>query len=220
MFEFIKNLIIDFIYPPTCPVCHEIIDERGGFCMNCAKKILRMNYKKNPAPPIDKVFCIMNYREGARDYLLELKFQNNLSVVPTLKNILLSVADNTELKKFLSQADIVTFVPAHEKRLAERGFDVNDLIFRDFFTAQNIPIKNFLIRSKNTQKLFELNPEQRMEEMHDAFSSVENISIADKNILIADDIYTTGATTSSCAKVLKSLGAKKIFVLAYSSDGD
>ena len=228
MFEFIKNLIVDFIYPPTCPICHEIMDERNKICDKCAEdilknldeKFLRMNYKKNPAPPVDKIFCIANYREGAREFLLKLKFENDLSVVPVLKNILLSVSDNAELKKFLSQADIVMFVPAHKKRLEERGFDVNDLIFKDFFTAQNISIKNLLIRSKNTQKLFDLNPDKRIEEMRNAFTAIENISIVDKNILIADDIYTTGATTSSCAKILKSLGAKNIFVLAYSSDGE
>ena len=221
MFEFIKNLIVDFIYPPTCPICHEITDERNKICDRCFKeKFLRMNYKKNPAPPVDKIFCIANYREGAREFLLKLKFENDLSVVSVLKNILLSVSDNAELKKFLSQADIVMFVPAHKKRLEERGFDVNDLIFKDFFTAQNISIKNLLIRSKNTQKLFDLNPDKRIEEMRNAFTAIENISVVDKNILIADDIYTTGATTSSCAKILKSLGAKNIFVLAYSSDGE
>ena len=228
MFEFIKNLIVDFIYPPTCPICHEIMDERNKICDKCAEdilknldeKFLRMNYKKNPAPPVDKIFCIANYREGAREYLLKLKFENDLSVVPVLKNILLSVSDNAELKKFLSQADIAMFVPAHKKRLQERGFDVNDLIFKDFLSAQNISIENLLIRSKNTQKLFELNPDQRKAEMQNAFTAIENISVVDENILIADDIYTTGATTSSCAEVLKSLGANKIFVLAYSSDGD
>lgn len=220
MIEFIKEFIITFFYPPTCPICHEIVEERDSFCMNCAKKFLRMNYKKNPAPPVDKIFCIANYREGAQEYLLKLKFENNLSVVPILKNILFYVADNIELKKFLSQVDIAMFVPLHAERLKERGFDQNDLIFRDFLTAQNISIENLLIRSKNTQKLFDLNPEERLKMMGDAFSAVENISVAGKNILIADDIYTTGATTSSCAKILKSLGANKIFVLAYSSDGE
>lgn len=220
MFEFIKEFIVTFFYPPICPICHKIIEERDGFCENCAKKFLRVNYKKEPAPLIDKIFCIANYREGAREYLLKLKFENDLSVVPILKNILFHVADNTELKKFLSQVDIATFVPLHAKRLEERGFDQNDLIFRDFLTAQNISIENLLIRSKNTQKLFDLGAKERLKMMEDAFSAVENISVIGKNILIADDIYTTGATTSSCAKILKSFGANKIFVLAYSSDGE
>lgn len=220
MFEFIKEFIVTFFYPPTCSVCHEIIEERNDFCKNCAKKILRMNYKKNPVPPIDKIFCVANYHEGAREYLLKLKFESDLNVVPILKNILFYVADNTELKKFLSQVDIAMFVPLHAERLEERGFDQNDVIFRDFLTAQNISIENLLIRSKNTQRLFDLGAEERLKIMEDAFSAVENISVAGKNILIADDIYTTGATTSSCAKILKSLGANKIFVLAYSSDGE
>lgn len=228
MFEFIKNFIVDFIFPPTCPICHEIVEERNSLCEQCEKNILqsignnffRMNYKLETTEILEKVFCIANYRDGAREFLLNLKFNNNLSVIPVLKNILLSVANNDELKKFLSQVDIVMFVPQHEERFKERGFDPNDLIFHEFFDAQNIPIEKLLIRSKNTQKLFDLNPAERLAMMSDAFTAAENISVVGKNILIADDIYTTGSTVSACAKVLKENGAKKIFVLAYSSDGD
>ena len=54
--------------------------------------------------------------------------------------------------------------------------------------------------------------------MLDAFEIVEGKNLQGKKILIADDIYTTGATTSECAKVLKNFGAKEIFVLAFASD--
>ena len=202
MWEFIKTTLIYLIFPPMCPVCREIVDERGELCENCSKKIFRLDYKKNPPEILEKVFCITKYREGTQKMLHRLKFDKDLRFLPTLKKILNSVSKNSELKNFLAQVDIATFVPLHTERMAERGYNQTDLIFRDFLTEKNIPIENLLIRSKFTKKLFDLSPDER------------------KKVLLVDDIYTTGSTTSECAQVLKNFGAEEIFVLAFSSDGD
>ena len=218
MWDFIKTTLKYLIFPPMCPVCRELVDEYGKICEGCTEKIFRMNYIKNSPDILEKVFCITKYRGGTQKMLHRLKFDGDLKFLPTLKKILTVAAKNSELKNFLSMIDVATFVPLHAERLSERGYNQTDLIFRDFLTAENIPIENLLIRSKFTQKLFNLNPDERKEVLHDAFSAVENIDVQDKKILLLDDIYTTGATTSECAKVLKSCGAEKIFVLAFSSD--
>lgn len=221
MWDFIKTTLIYLIFPPLCPVCREIVDERGELCEDCAKKIFRLEYLKDFPKILEKVFCVTKYREGSQKMLHRLKFEKSLKFLPTLKKILNVAAEkNSELKNFLSQIDVATFVPLHEERFAERGYNQTDLIFRDFLTAQNIPIENLLIRSKPTQKLFNLNADERKKVLKDAFSAVENIDVREKKILLVDDIFTTGATTSECAQVLKNLGAKEIFVLAFSSDGD
>ncbi|MBR6012615.1 MAG: ComF family protein [Selenomonadaceae bacterium] len=220
MWEFIKTTLSYLIFPPMCPVCRKIIDERWELCEKCKEKIFRLDYKKNKPDILKEVFCITNYRAGSQKILHRLKFENDLKFLPTLKKILTVSATNSELKNFLSQIDVAVFVPLHEKRMAERGYNQTDLIFRDFLTAENIPIENFLIRSKFTQKLFSLNQDERKEVLKDAFSATEDIDVKGKNILILDDIYTTGSTVSECAKVLKKFGAKEIFVLAFSSDGN
>lgn len=219
MWNFIKMLIF-FIFPPLCPVCHEIVDERGEFCEECMKKIFRLDYLKNSPEILDKVFCMTKYRNGTQKFLHRLKFQSDLKILPTVQKILKFVEENRELENFLSQIDVATFVPLHKERFLERGYNQTDLIFRDFLTAKNIPIENFLIRSKFTQKLFDLNAEERKKVLQGAFSAEKNIDLKGKKILLADDIFTTGATTSECAKILKNLGAAKVFVLAFSSDGN
>ena len=80
--------------------------------------------------------------------------------------------------------------------------------------------ENLLIRKKSTPRLFKFNSVERKKILQDAFEIVEGKNLQGKKILIADDIYTTGATTSECAKVLKNFGAKEIFVLAFASDSD
>lgn len=220
MWDFIKTTLIYLIFPPLCPVCREIVDERGELCENCAKKIFRLNYIEDRPAILKKVFCITKYREGSQKMLHKIKFDRDLKFLPTMKKILNSAAKNPELKNFLSLIDVATIVPLHEERFSERGYNQTDLIFKDFFMAQNISVENFLIRTKSTQKLFNLNADERKKVLENAFSAVENIDVKNKKILLVDDIFTTGATTSECAEVLKNLGAKEVFVLAFSSDSN
>ena len=66
--------------------------------------------------------------------------------------------------------------------------------------------------------LYNLNPQERLQELVDAFAIAEGAQIEGKHILLLDDIYTTGATMSACAKVLKNANAADIYGLAFASD--
>ncbi len=216
--NFIFQAIIDFIFPPICPICKDISDERGEICEDCAEKILKPGEYKNPPVPIDKVFRLTKYRGGTRDMLRRIKFTNDLNSLPAFKSISARAAKIEDVQKFLSGTDFAVYVPLNEKRLNERGYNQTELIFEDFLKSEKIPVENILIRTKDTKPLYNLNPEERKSTVSGAFSAVEGIDLTGKKILIADDIFTTGATTSECAKVLKNLGAEKIFVLAFASD--
>lgn len=217
MLDFIKTTLIYLIFPPLCPVCKEIVDERGEFCPDCIKKILFMGYEKNFHEILDGVFCLTKYHGGTQNLLLKLKFEKKLSALPPLKKILSEVSEREDLKKFISQSDLAIFVPLHEERLKERGYNQTDLIFRDFLTEKNLPVENFLIRKKATPKLYKLDSSERKKILDDAFEVVEGANLNGKKILLLDDIYTTGATASECARVLKKHGAEKVFVLTFAT---
>lgn len=214
IFKNIWDTLIYLIYPPVCPFCKKIVDERGQICDSCLEKIYRLDNDKK----FGEVFIITKYREGTRNFLRKLKFDNDVEVLPAIKKVLDEVKNNPKLEKFISQAEIATFVPLHEKRLQERGYNQTELIFQDFFVEKNLPSENFLIRHKSTPKLYSYNPEERKKIVQDAFSLVEGVNIQGKKILLVDDIFTTGATVTECAKVLKDNGAEKIFIMAFASD--
>lgn len=214
IFKNIWDTLIYLIYPPICPFCKKIVDERGQICDSCLEKIYRLDNDKK----FGEVFIITKYREGTRNFLRKLKFDNDVEVLPVIKKILDEVKNNPKLEKFISQAEIATFVPLHEKRLQERGYNQTELIFQDFFVEKNLPSENFLIRHKSTPKLYSYNPEERKKIVQDAFSLVEGVNVQGKKILLVDDIFTTGATVTECAKVLKDNGAEKIFIMAFASD--
>ncbi|MBQ7703848.1 MAG: ComF family protein [Selenomonadaceae bacterium] len=217
-FEFLKTTLIYIVYPPICPVCEEIVDERHQLCESCATKILKLDEAKDFPAPISGVMRITNYRNGTRRLLRALKFDGNTNVLKTLQSTLYGVTRRPEIDNFLAKVNFATFVPLHEKRLKKRGYNQTELIFKDWLLAQNLPAENLLLRTKNTPHLYDLNPQERREVLKGAFTLIEGVDVKGKNILIVDDIFTTGATAAACAEILKSAGAAKIFVMAFASD--
>ncbi len=216
--KFIWATLIYIIYPPICPICHEIVDERNELCPSCAKKFFQLNLHKKPPEILSSIIRITKYRGGSRELLWKLKFDNDLTVLPALQKMLAAIINSTEIKNFLSNIDVATYVPLHANRLKERGYNQVELIFKDWLIAQGVSTENLLVRKKSTPKLFSYSPEDRKKILQDAFDLMSGVDIRGKNILIVDDIYTTGATVCGCAKVLKNAGAAKIFVMAFASD--
>ncbi|MBR0287430.1 MAG: ComF family protein [Selenomonadaceae bacterium] len=219
--KFLRELwqaIVYFIFPTRCPNCREIVDERYQLCLACEKKILRVDLNKQPPAPLNKVLRVTKYRGGSRELLHKLKFDNNLEVVPALKKILNDVSNREEILKLLSGIDFAVPVPLHQERLKERGFNQTEKIFEEFLAKKNLPLKNILSRTQPTPKLYSFGKAEREKILDGVFAPIESFDLRGKNILIVDDIFTTGTTCKECAKVLKSLGAEKIFVLAFASD--
>ena|GEM_PF-146881 len=218
--SFIWTTLTYIIYPPLCPVCKEIVEERGELCQSCREKIYRLDAENFLQGILRGIFIITKYKEGTRDILRKMKFEKDLSVLPTIKKILDAVSNNAELNKFIAQADVATCVPLHQERFKERSFNQTERIFADFLREKNLPIEDLLQRHRSTPRLFKYNPAERQKILQGAFSIVEGANIQGKKILLVDDIYTTGATVTECAKVLKSCGATEIFVLAFASNND
>ena len=219
--NFLRELwegLIYFLFPPRCPICREIGDEQYQFCAKCEKKVLRLDLYDKPPAPIDKVLRVTKYRDGSRELLHKLKFDNNLRVVPAMKKILDGVANRKEILNLLRGVDFAIIVPLHAERLKERGFNQTELIFDEWLTKKNIPLKNVLIRTRPTPKLYSLGKAEREKVLSDVFAAIEPVDLRGKKILIVDDIFTTGTTVKECAKVLKSLGAEKIVVIAFAAD--
>lgn len=209
--------LIYFLFPPRCLNCREIVDERYQLCEACAKKILRLDFYERPPAPLERVLRVTKYRDGSKKLLHKLKFDNNLGVLPALKKILDDVSERKEILELLSGIDFAVPVPLHQERFKERGFNQTEKIFEEFLVKKNIPLKNILIRARATPKLYKFGKAEREKILSEAFAAKEQINLRGKKILIVDDIFTTGTTCKECAKVLKSLGAEKISVLAFSA---
>ena len=222
IFNYIRDAIADLFYPPRCPVCYKYIEDRREIlCGQCSKSIMAVERYPHSRPPLKEIWRLTRYKGGTRDIILDLKFNNKLNRIAVTNKILdKALGINSDLQKLINEIDIATFVPLHEKREKERGFNQVELIFKDWIIRQNIPMERLVLRTKDTEHLYDKNLIERQQELDGAFALAKGVEdkIKNKQILILDDIFTTGTTMSKCADVLKSNGAAEIYALALASD--
>jgi len=109
--------------------------------------------------------------------------------------------------------DAIVPVPLHWHRRWRRGFNQAELLAREVADRRGIPVVNALRRSKATVNQAGLTSAGRRRNITGAFRPNAGIDLTNKRILLIDDVFTTGATASACARVLKRAGAKSVSLL-------
>ena len=213
--------ILNLIYPETCGVCGRICQE--SLCKKCEIKLKEFELKnkrikiiRNNDIFVDEIYSIYRYDGLIRALILKYKFNNKSYLYKTFSKIILN---NKKICGFLKKYDIIIPVPIHKKRKSKRGYNQTELVACKLASKLNLKLeRSVLIKVKNTRRQSELSREDRKINVLNAFK-VSNINVTkEKNILILDDIYTTGSTVNECAKILKNSGAKKIGVLTIAKD--
>ena len=222
IFEYTRDMAMDFFYPPRCPICEKYIENRSDIlCDECSGNILDINYMHDSRLPIKEIWRLTKYKGGTQSIILNIKFNKKLGELSVINKILQKVLiSNIKLKETLKKIDIATAVPLHVNREKERGFNQVELFFGEWLNQQNISMEQLLLRDRDTEHLYDKNRKEREKEVSGAFSLNRGaeIKIKGKQILILDDIFTTGTTMGECAKVLKDNGAAVIYGIALASD--
>jgi ComF family protein len=110
--------------------------------------------------------------------------------------------------------DLILPVPLHPKRLRWRGFNQSVLLARQVGRAYGIPLDPYvLFREKETPPQTQLSEEERRRNVRGVFSVRGKQAIQRKNLLLVDDVYTSGATVNECSRALRRAGAKEVHVL-------
>ena len=141
-----------------------------------------------------------------RSLIHGLKYGKSADLSEILGSVLVSAAVRNELENF-----IVVPVPLAKRREKGRGFNQAELLARYLSNKLGAALLKALRRTRNTASQTELTREQRLLNIKDAF--IVQRSVVGDNILLVDDVITTGATLEECAKVLKQAGAKKVVAL-------
>jgi Predicted amidophosphoribosyltransferases len=115
----------------------------------------------------------------------------------------------------VSEIDMVIPVPLHRSKLRERGFNQAGVLAESLavMIACDSSLDN-LIRVRKTKSQFALAKEERLANVFGAFSCRNPAEFCGKTILLIDDIFTTGATTNECARILKQAGAARIIAFS------
>ncbi len=219
----LTNSALDLLYPPSCAVCRR----EGRFvCTDCEPALPRLSapYCRSCARPGREVYCRLcsstppHFDGVAAPYLLQgpvrdlvhnLKYANVRTSAPELGRLMAAHLASRPL-----QADVLAPVPLHRRRERDRGYNQSALLARAVSEATGIRLdERLLTRTKDTAPQVTMkSPEERRHNIEDAFQCMGEVTGVD--VLIIDDVVTTGGTMSACAKPLKSAGAHSVWGLA------
>lgn len=164
-------------------------------------------------PPFVKASAYGSYDGGLRELIHLLKYEQVRTAADVLGRMLREAI--TDLAKDGASSVIVVPVPLHKRKLRQRGFNQAEAIARAALKRKMPGMElsaNVLERRRETASQIGLTSHQRRENMRGAFVVVCPEQILGKDILLVDDVFTTGTTVSECARVLRRAGASKVFV--------
>ena len=237
----ILGLFLDLIYPPRCIICDNIFEfnsKKKYFCDDCESllKIIDLdpeinNRCKNCSRPIesgnlcslcvsrknffDKNYSLFIYDELISNLIHKFKFKNHPYIGYGLSKFM---ADKIDFDLILDkQYDYIFPIPIHRIRRNHRGFNQAEILARDISKKISVPVNNnILLRVKNTKPQWHLNSHERENNLLNAFRVKNKSYVNQKNIILIDDIFTTGSTINKCSEILKAAGANYIFSLTLS----
>ncbi len=223
------HILLDILFKPICLICNVELDKNTKdkqICLACLKKIipydtLICSICRNRLPN-NKNFChpkaqyslaaACNYNNPIIEKLIcSLKFHNVRAAAVPIAHIMINYINslNLNLTNF-----IIIPVPLHKKRLQERGFNQSEILARKIALSLNLPINTkSLIKIKPTRAQTEVKDKNNREKNLIGCFELTNINLKARNILLIDDVHTTGTTARTISEILKINGAKKIIVL-------
>lgn len=188
-----------------CKICGRIIHHRGN-CRIC----------NSDKMCFDRGYAVFEYKGGVRKAIMDFKYKNMFRYGEFFGNIMSDFAKENIDEYF----DYITAVPLHSKRKRDRGYNQSEILAKAIGRELGIKYKRLLLRKTNTKPQNSLNKKERLENIKKAFCMCRNVSVENKNILIIDDIFTTGSTINECSRILKENKAAKVEFFAISCRSD
>ena len=205
--------ILDIIYPKVCLECGKQGEQY--ICSSCLSKS-KLNFKIVNIYNKDYKYLIYleKYQNNIRHKILNFKFYDEAYVGEYFIKFL---SKNKSLCEFLKKFDLIIPVPMYKLKKARRGYNQTELLADNLSRTLNIECrKDILVKIKENKTQSKLHEKERIKNVKNVFSVESPNNILGKNIILVDDIFTTGATMGECAKLLKKFEAKTVcaFVIA------
>jgi ComF family protein len=218
------------------PVCEDCLGAMrpitGGLCSICGERLMSpfafaaespsgtvetlCGLCRRLEPPYIKATAYGSYESGLRELIHLLKYNQIRPAANVLGRMLAEAIE--DLQPLLAGSDVLVVpVPLHIRKLRQRGFNQSELIARAAVKLQPGRSRfevsaTALERRRETKSQIGLSRHQRRENIRGAIVVAKPDEVARRNILVVDDVFTTGTTVSECARVLRRAGASKVYV--------
>ncbi len=236
--EFLKGLLSDaasVIAKIRCPGCRALL-QSWRFCDDCYAGLrvlegpicLKCGAVMPPGVSFDRESCswcekakfrfdsmrsAFGHEGPMREAILQFKFKKNTALAEPLYALMVDrMNGRDDLFGHFEGLDMVVPVPVHWRRLIWRGFNQSELLAAGVAASLKAPVARALRRKRYNRPQTGLSLKERRENVKGAFSCAGRFDVGGKNVLLIDDVATTGSTVSECAGVLKKSGAKQVHV--------
>lgn len=231
------DFVLNFLFPQTCIICGKL--NKNYICEICEKrfkKYIKYNeidnkkiienktgkqYNKNyylfegKMFYWDKLIYVFDYKNIVRKQILEYKFNTK----PYISNFFAyEILKSKKVYENLKFCDIIVPVPMDNKKMRERGYNQTELITKILSKKSGIKEEKIIQKIKRTKTQSLLKFEERKQNVNEVFKIIHKENIKNKNVILFDDIYTTGATINEISRILKEAGAKQVIAIVIAKD--
>jgi ComF family protein len=211
----LTDAILTLAYPQSCHVCGGSVEQQrfGLACEGCWNRTWFFREEETIRPhdanPFAAARAVGLYEGALRASVLLLKRK------PHLSRHLATLLDDAARRPPLETITKIVPVPLHADRMRARGFNQASVVAQALSKSLLLPLDEVsLVRVSSSEKLRAgLDAKGRRETVANAFEVRHPRLVQGENILLVDDVFTTGATVSSCAEVLRASAVKSVFVL-------
>jgi competence protein ComFC len=214
--------LADLLYPEFCLGCNQMV--RGGLCNECLGGLARLgppNCTRCGRPTVSVVSRCRDCRSRRLEFDLarqavefgplvrvaihRFKYLGVRSLGTALASLVVELANRSQ-----HPADLITWIPAAQDRLRDTGLDHGRLLAQAVAGQLGIPAKATLIRVRQTEPQMRLPPAARRKNLVGAFMAG---APSPPQVMLVDDVFTTGATASEAGRALRAAGAERVTVL-------
>ncbi|QNO14480.1 ComF family protein [Alkalicella caledoniensis] len=205
------NRQIDKLSLPLCEQCTKEITFYKGetVCNNCGR------FYHGPtcdAVRIEKIIAVARYTGAWKELIHKFKFNNQKYLAKGLAEKMIERLQDEDM-----DIDLITYVPATTKTLSQRGYDQSQLLAKELALMLNKPMLATLKKEGNRPPQHTLQLSKRKNDWHGEFKPIKGTNLQNKNILLVDDIYTTGYTIHHALKVLKAQKTKSLITIVLAN---
>lgn len=208
--------LIDLLFPLKCPLCNKTVSKKEKsfpLCVKCQnlqglEEYVNSGNTLECLPPDTQLFCVYKYNGILREAVIKYKFSGEIWMA---KSFAAMIVKNMEKCGGFEGIDVITYVPVNDKRLAERGYDQTCEIAKEISDNKKIP----LVRCLKKDDAFGDNASEKKDRYKRVtekkyYFTGDVCEIYGKNVLLLDDILTTGSTLAECTRLLLEKGASSV----------
>ncbi len=219
--SFLRRLAAVF-FPERCAFCDTVVNAGVSVCEKCNESLPRQERPlchrcglskshctcKSTATVLDAVCAPFRYEGVVKRGILRFKDKGTSLVAAHYGN---EIAETVRQEFENVSFDAVTFVPMEKADLNKREYNQSEWLANEVAKRLSLPVEPTLQKVFSTKPQKEVPAAKREGNLRGALDCFENVDVADKCILVVDDVCTTGATLRECALILKIYGARAVY---------